>query len=333
MVVGASAGGVEALIRLIGSFPEDFPFAVLVVLHVAPSGTSVLPSILGRSSRLRVQAAGDGEVLAASHVYVAPPDHHLVVDGRRLRLMKTPRENGHRPAIDPTMRSAARSYDGSTVGVILSGSRDDGTIGLMAIKQAGGLVIAQEPTEALYPSMPLSAIEHVEVDAVLPLDRMAEWLLSRHAGVPPDEGGTPMADPADEDEGRQPPGTGTRFTCPDCGGVLFERIDGELARFQCSVGHIYGLDSLAQAQGAALEHALWAAVRSLEDRAALLQRMAERAVASGQARSGGSFTAQARDADERAQVIREAIERARAGVADDARAAEEAEPPAEAGGA
>jgi two-component system, chemotaxis family, protein-glutamate methylesterase/glutaminase len=274
-----------------------------VVLHVAPSGTSVLPSILARSSLLPVRAAGEGERIVAGRVYVAPPAHHLVVERSCLRLTKTPRENGHRPAIDPTMRSAARAFGGSTIGVILSGSRDDGTIGLLAIKQAGGLVVVQEPGDALYPSMPLSAIEHVEVDAVVPLDRMAAWLLSRHAADTTDRRGGRMAGSQLEGDGPHPPGAGSRFTCPDSGGVLFERKDSELERFACSVGHVYGIDSLVQAQGAALEHALWTAVRSLEDRAVLLQRMAERASRAGSPRTTSAFAGQARDAQERAVKV------------------------------
>jgi two-component system chemotaxis response regulator CheB len=311
VVVGASAGGVEALLRLVGALPDDFPAPVLVVLHIAPSGTSVLPTILARAARVPVGAAQDGERLVPGRVYVAPPDHHLMVGDGRLQLTKTPRENGHRPAIDPTMRSAARSYDGGTVGVILSGSRDDGTMGLVAIKQAGGLAVVQEPAEALYGSMPLSAIGHVDVDAVLSLERIPEWIMEQRR-VPAGKGAD-VGDPQNEHDGPHPPGEGTRFTCPDCGGVLFERDDGQIVRFQCSVGHIYGIESLAQAQSAVLEHALWAAVRSLEDRAVLLDRMEQRAEQSDQPLAARSFHDQAADARRRAEVIRDAIVQARDG--------------------
>ena len=183
VVAGASAGGVEALIQLVGSFPGDFPYPVIVVLHVSPSGTSVLAAILARACTLPVASPQDGERQRAGHVYVAPPDHHVIVESSIMRLSQTPAENGHRPAIDPTMRSAATAYDGGTVGIILSGSRDDGTAGLMAIKARGGFALVQDPDEAPYPAMPRNAMEHVAVDAVLPIAGMSPWILS-HVGNP-----------------------------------------------------------------------------------------------------------------------------------------------------
>jgi two-component system, chemotaxis family, protein-glutamate methylesterase/glutaminase len=320
VVAGASAGGVEALLRFVGSLPIAIPYAVLVVLHVAPTGTSVLPSILARAARAPVASPGDGDVLRDGHVYVAPPDRHLLVEDGVLRLSQAPRENGHRPAIDPTMRSAARQYGPGALGIVLSGSRDDGTAGLLAIKEHGGLALAQDPDEALYDGMPRSAIRHVALDAVLPVDRMADWILHVHDEHRIPEDVKPAGNPA-EPAGVQPvpimepmpsvteaQGDGTRFTCPDCGGVLFERREGDLERFECSVGHVYSIDSLAAAQGAGLENALWAAVRTLEDRVALLGRIAARAGRSEHHRSARAFEAQARELAERARIIRIAIE-------------------------
>jgi len=321
VVAGASAGGVEALVALVHSFPAEFPHPVLVVLHVSPSGTSVLPEILARACRLPVASPRDGDAVRGGHVYVAPPDSHLVVQDGRLRLSKAPRENGHRPAIDPTMRSAAEFYDGSTFGIVLSGSRDDGTAGLMAIKARGGTAIVQDPEEALYPAMPRSAMSHVTPDAVLPIAAMAHWILE-HTGADGPTGSNPMPPDVPKagnphmalpDTGADPPeaatGEGTRFTCPDCGGVLFERHEGNLERFQCSVGHVFSIQSLSSAQAEALEGALWAAVRALEDRAALLQRLATRGRANDQIRSAETFDRQAQEALARARTIREAIER------------------------
>jgi two-component system chemotaxis response regulator CheB len=322
VVAGASAGGVEALLELVRSLPPDFPLAVLVVLHVSPMGTSLLPAILSRACALPVFTPADGEPLQRGHVYVAPPDQHLVVEDSSLRLSQSPRENGHRPAIDPTMRTAAAAYDGATIGIVLSGSRDDGTAGLLAIKARGGCAIVQDPGEALYPSMPLNAMAHVEVDAVLPIAAMADWIMRRTTqDDPPLESEAAMSsdetvgarDDATTDTLNDPPraatGQGTRFTCPDCGGVLFERHEGALERFECSVGHVFSIESLSNAQAEALETALWAAVRSLEDRAALLQRLARRARGNGQERSADTFEIQADEAIDRARTIREAIER------------------------
>jgi two-component system chemotaxis response regulator CheB len=167
---------VEALVALVRSLPPAFPHAMLVVLHVSPTGTSVLPAILARACSLPVLAPADGEPLRAGHVYVAPPDVHLVVEGAKLRLSRSPRENGHRPAIDPTMRTAAAAYGGDTVGIVLTGARHDGTAGLMAIKAEGGTALVQDPDEALHPAMPLSAIAHLTPDAVLPVGAMATWI-------------------------------------------------------------------------------------------------------------------------------------------------------------
>ena len=269
-----------------------------------------------------VASPGDGDILRDGHVYVAPPDRHLLVEEGLLRLSQAPRENGHRPAIDPTMRSVAEQYGAGAVGIVLSGSRDDGTAGLLAIKEHIGLALVQDPDEALYDGMPRSAIAHVAVDAVLPVDRMADWILhvSERQGIPEDgsaagdPGGAagnpgalethvePVPSPA------QARGSGTRFTCPDCGGVLFERREAGLERFACSVGHVYSIDSLAAAQAEGLESALWAAVRTLDDRVALLGRLAAHAARSEHHRSARAFEAQARELAERARTIRSAIE-------------------------
>jgi two-component system chemotaxis response regulator CheB len=330
VVVGASAGGVEALVALVGSLRADFPHPIVVVLHVSPAGTSVLPAILARSCRLAVAPAADGARLRAGHVYVAPPDSHLLVEDGHIRLSQAPRENGHRPAIDPTMRTAAATHGGATIGIVLSGSRDDGTAGLIAIKAQGGIAIVQDPDEALYPAMPRSAIAHLTPDAVLPIGAMADWIV-RHTTSIGSSGNEPAmavnehnehAPVAGADGSNDPPtsatGKGTRFTCPDCGGVLFERREGDLERFECSVGHVFSIESLSNAQAEALENALWAAVRSLEDRAAMLKRLAARAEASGHQRSAANFERQAEEALDRSRTIREAIERS---VADQAMAA------------
>jgi two-component system chemotaxis response regulator CheB len=315
LVVGASAGGVEALVTFVRALPADTRQAVCVVLHVSPAGTSAMPHILGRAARLPVHSPTDGDPLLGGHIYVAPPDHHLEVEPGRVRLTQAPRENGHRPAIDATMRSAAEAYDGTVVGFVLSGSRDDGTAGLLAIKRRGGAAVVQDPAEALYPGMPTSAIAHVRVDAVLPLAQMAGWL-ARHqpVGHPPPGGVRMMEDPKTPSIADAPreDATGTRFTCPDCGGVLFEQEEGGLRRFRCSVGHVFSIESLAAGQAHELEGALWTAVRALEDRAELLRKMSARADESSQQRSARNFEAQAADAERRAGLVRDAIEHARA---------------------
>jgi two-component system chemotaxis response regulator CheB len=305
---------VEALVTFVGTLPANTRQAVCVVLHISPAGKSAMPHILGRAARLPVHSPADGEALLAGHIYVAPPDHHLEIEPGRIRVTQSPRENGHRPAIDVTMRSASEAYDGAVAGFVLSGSRDDGTAGLLAIKRRGGAAVVQDPDEALYDGMPRNAIAHVEVDAILPLREMADWLAHRQPRNPPSPGGPRAVHGSPSPHVAAPPrseASGTRFTCPDCGGVLFEQEEGGLTRYRCSVGHAFSVESLSGAQAAQLEGALWAAVRALEDRAELLGKLARHSHHRGAHRSEQSFRDQAGDLEARAAIIRDAIEQAR----------------------
>jgi two-component system chemotaxis response regulator CheB len=303
--VGASAGGVEALIGLVGALPLDLPAPVLVVLHVAPSSASVLAGILGRQTGMPVTAARGGERMQAGHLYVAPPDQHLrAVDGV-LTLDREPRVNGHRPAIDPLLRSLADAYGPRAVGVILSGTRDDGTMGLAAVKSAGGLAFVQDPDEALYPSMPLSAADAVAVDGSLGVEALAHKLGEIARSAPDaDQDGEARSDLAVD---RAAVRAATRLTCPDCGGVLFEQSVVGGTRFACSVGHVYAPESLDVEQARHLESALWAAVRSLEDRADLLERLAERAHGRQNERAAGGHRSEAEESLRRADLIRRIV--------------------------
>lgn len=309
IALGASAGGVEALSAVVGTLPADLDAAVLVVLHVSQSGTSVMPQILTRAGPLPASSARDGEQLLPGRIYVAPPGHHLTVDGNCARVDQRPRENGHRPAIDPLLRSAGQAFGERSAGVILSGARDDGTAGLLQLKQRGGIALAQDPESALYPSMPESAIAHVAVDAILPLEAIGPALAHLAGRARHNPGGPLVADPHPHHEPAPEQGVGTRFTCPDCGGVLFEYRDGSLSRFRCSVGHAYSLESFADAQARQLEWALWAASRTLEDRVLMLRRMERDSRANGHDRAADAFAARALTAAEQATAIREAIER------------------------
>src|SRR5919107_2308696 len=189
VVVGASAGGVEALAELAASLPSELSAAVFVVLHLPPTGTSALPEILHRHGPLPAAHVKDGEPIQPGRIYVAPPDHHLLLRTGHVHLSHGPRENGHRPAIDPLFRSAAREYASRVIGLVLSGSLDDGTAGLLAIKSRGGVAVVQDPADALYPGMPGSALEHLQVDHVLPAASMGQLLTTLTADLaqpPPD---------------------------------------------------------------------------------------------------------------------------------------------------
>jgi len=185
IVIGASAGGVETLMRLIGALPPDLPAAVFVVLHVTPHATSALPDILARSGPLPALHPVDGAAIRMGQVYVAPPDHHLLVEVGHVRVVRGPYENNHRPAVDPLFRTAARAYGPRVTGVVLLGMLDDGTSGLQAVKLRGGVAVVQDPADALFPGMPRSAVENVAVDWVLPLTGIAPMLalLAREGAV------------------------------------------------------------------------------------------------------------------------------------------------------
>jgi two-component system, chemotaxis family, protein-glutamate methylesterase/glutaminase len=334
VVIGASAGGVEALLTLARKLEPGLPAAICVVLHQPRNAPSVLPKLMSRAGRLQVVHAESGMVPEPGGVYLAPPNQHLLIDGGRFRLDHGPLENGHRPAIDPMFRSAAAAYGSAVTAVVLSGSLDDGAAGSVAVKQQGGAVVVQDPAEALYGEMPRAVMHAVgEVDEVVTIGRLVEVLDrlrspergsgSPNAGNPVGEGvGNPghvSEDPTDPDGAaeEQPdpedPIYARSLSCPSCGGSLHEEVDegGESSgdhRWRCRVGHGWSLDSLFAQQGDAAEIALWAAVRVLEERSALCRRLRERARERGQTRAEESFDRQARDAEAHARSIRSTID-------------------------
>lgn len=186
IVIGLSAGGIEPLLQLVADLPSDLPAALFVVHHFPAHSISALPSILARTADLPVRTARDRGPVSPGHIYVGRPDRHLLLMPGLMRLTRGPREHGNRPALDPLFRSAARSYGSRVIGVILSGTLDDGTVGLQAIKSAGGLAVVQDPEQAAYRGMPTSAVEHVEVDHVVPAGEMGALLtrLTREPALP-----------------------------------------------------------------------------------------------------------------------------------------------------
>jgi two-component system chemotaxis response regulator CheB len=305
VVIGASAGGVDTLSRVVAGLPADLAATVCIVLHIAPTSPSALAQILQRAGRLPCRQPRDGESMHAGVVLVATPDHHLVIEDGRARLTVGPRENGHRPSVDVLFRSAAADRGSRVIGVILSGTRDDGTAGLAAIKAHGGGTIVQDPDEALYPGMPASAIANVAVDAVAPSREIAGAIVAMVNGAEP---------PTDPDVGaaaqERDPGGGVVSICPDCGGVLTEHLEAGVPQLRCRVGHRYSWESLADAQARQVEGALWSAVRALEDRSALLERMAQQAEAKGGLWSARRFRHKGHDAREHAELVRGSIAQA-----------------------
>jgi len=247
--VGASAGGVEALGMLIEGLPPELPASVFVVLHVLPTGTSVLPAILDRAGVLQAAPAIDGEPIERGHIYVAPPDLHLLVHEGTVALSRGPRENGHRPAVDPLFRSAARVYGHRVIAVVLSGALDDGTAGLLFVKSRGGVTIVQDPSDALYPGMPESALAHGAADHCVPISEMPA-LICDLLDAQVDLMQAPHDPPDHEDRSDGDPRAGilSPITCPECGGALWEHEEGGVLRFKCHVGHAYSADSLEVSQ-------------------------------------------------------------------------------------
>jgi two-component system chemotaxis response regulator CheB len=316
VVVGASAGGVEALTDLAASLPDDLSAALVVVLHLPTTGTSALPEILRRHGPLPAAHVKDGEPVQPGRIYVAPPDHHVLLRTGHVHLSRGPRENGHRPAIDPLFRSAAREYAARVIGLVLSGALDDGTAGLLAIKSRGGIAVVQDPADALYPGMPGNALEHVQVDHVAAAASIGKLLARLIVDL-----AEPPAAPATSDmqvkvemegfsleafEGNHP-GQTSGFSCPDCNGVLWQIQDGGLEGYRCRVGHAWSPESLLTQQSEALEAALWVALRSLEERAALARRLAEPARSRGHSITATRFEEQAAEAQQAARLVRDLL--------------------------
>lgn len=315
VVIGASAGGVEALTALARGLPGDLPASIFVVQHVASEHKSMLPNILSAAGELPASHPVDGEKFERGHIYIAPPDHHLLIEDSHMRVVRGPRENGHRPAADALFRTSARAHGSRVIGVVLTGALDDGTAGLVSVKQRGGFAVVQDIKEAYCPDMPRSAMQHVDVDAVVSIAELArqlpKWarqkaterqvksrrLLERESRL--------QLDGVTEETS---PGIPAPFSCPACGGVLNEIHDGNLIRFRCRVGHAYNPEALRDAQDLDLETALWAALRALEEQAELARRMAERAHKLRHVKIASRYGERALAAEHQARTVRQALQ-------------------------
>jgi two-component system, chemotaxis family, protein-glutamate methylesterase/glutaminase len=284
VAVGASAGGVEALIQFASNLRRELPYAFLVVLHMPPNAPSVLARIVDRAGRLPAVTAVDGARLQAGMIHVAVPDQHLLVDDHHIALSEGPTENGHRPAINALFRSVALAYGPRAIGVLLSGVLDDGVLGSAAIRSRGGTTIAQSPADALFASMPLNALEAGVIDHEVPAAEMGGVLTQLAARefeereMEPDkrmelENRIAMSGRFSAEIDAEVLGPPSGYTCPDCNGSLVAVSDGN---YRCRVGHAWTADALLSARDEEVEGALWVAVRSLQEKAALSRRLAKR---------------------------------------------------------
>jgi two-component system chemotaxis response regulator CheB len=287
IVIGGSAGAVAALKDLMPRLPTDLGASIFIAVHIGPHGLSFLPEILGKAGKLPVSWARDGEKHERGHVYVAPPDHHLLVDAGYLRIVRGPKENGTRPAVDPLFRSAAIAYGPRVIGVVLSGYLDDGAAGLLAIKDRGGIAIVQDPAEASVASMPESALASVPIDHKVSIRSMAETLIRYD---PPEEQATPPLPPVLEVEHKltamealladrrelERVATPSPYSCPECGGILFRLKDLRLVRFRCAQAHGWSPLSLLSALSEMSERSLFSAARGMTEVVELTKEVTER---------------------------------------------------------
>jgi len=317
IVVGASAGGIEALRVLAGGLPADLPASLFVVLHTSPESPAMLADILDRSGSLPALSPKDGDRIRPGTIYVAPPDRHLLIEPNLMRVTRGPKENRFRPAVDPLFRSAAQTYGPRVVGVILTGYLDDGTAGLWTVKQLGGTAVVQDPADALVPSMPLNAVTHVKVDYCLPLDEIAPLLVRLTTEVAKDKGAYSVPKEVEIevniakelkalDAGVLQLGEPSNYTCPECHGVLLQMKEGTLFRFRCHTGHAYSLESLLTDITEKMDDALWNSIRAFEEGELFMRHMAEHLGEAENGQSTKSFLERADDAKRRANLMRQA---------------------------
>lgn len=318
VVIGASAGGVEALQYLFRSLPPDLPAVFLVVLHIPPYTPSALNAVLSRETSMPVLSVTEDQPLEAATVYVASADHHLVVVDGGLRVTRGPKECRSRPAIDVLFRSASVVHEERVIGVVLSGALDDGTAGLWAIKDRNGLALVQNPGEAGHDSMPKSAIQHVAVDFIGTVKELADEIAKQvRIEIKPRQ-----EQPANNrhliESGISINGNGlgtgvmglgqiSNYTCPDCHGVLVQIKEGSIVRFRCHTGHAFSVKTLIADVNAAIDKGLWDTLRAVEERIMLLRQMADLAEDDGNPDNAERYRAQANKAERRLNPLRELV--------------------------
>ena len=320
VVIGASTGGVAALMDLVKSLPADFPAPIFVVMHVPPDSPSILPQLLNSVSALKTRHPQDGEVIEAGVIYVARPDHHLLLEGNRVLVTRGPKENRFRPSIDALFRSAAYTYGPRVIGVVLTGYLDDGTSGLWSVQRMGGLAVVQEPSDAEQPSMPANALEFVAADYVVPLAQMGALLVRLTQERAPARTRLPAAEldlikieltiakqGGGVELGIIDKGKLTPFTCPDCHGALTQLIEGKLIRYRCHTGHAYTISALLSEVTESVESMLYQAMRGLEETKMLLQNLGRHFADDLQEAVSKLFFRKADETGQQARVVHESI--------------------------
>lgn len=320
VVIGTSTGGVAALMELVKTLPADFPAPIFVVMHVAADSPSILPQLLNSVSALQARHPQDGEVVEAGVIYVARPDHHLLLEGDRVLMTRGPKENRFRPSIDALFRSAAYTYGPRVIGVVLTGYLDDGTSGLWSVQRMGGVAVVQEPLDAEQPSMPTNALEFVAADYVVPLARMGTLLVRLTQEQAPAKTRLPAAELdllkieltiAKQGGGFElgiiDKGKLTPFTCPDCHGALTQLIEGNLIRYRCHTGHAYTISALLSEVTESVESKLYQSMRGLEETKMLLVNLGRHFSDDLQDTVAALFFRKAEETGHQARIVHEFI--------------------------
>ncbi|HEY8920786.1 MAG TPA: chemotaxis protein CheB [Chitinophaga sp.] len=314
IVMGASAGGIEAIKQVVEGLPRDLEASIFIVWHMAPDVRGILPDVLNTLQVLPAANAIDGEPVIPGRIYVAPPDHHLMLEKDVVRISRGPRENRFRPAVDPLFRSAAFAYGASVIGVILSGALDDGAAGSWTIKQCGGLAVIQDPQDAQVPSMPQKAAEAIKADHIIPASQMGRLLGQLVKEVVPSQTQdhnkaavseiniamqkqTFFSDTSDL----------TPYTCPECHGVLSALKEGDRIRFRCHTGHAFSADTLLASISENIEHALWNAIRNIRESVLFLNHMGDHFADANQPKLAAVYFKKANEAELRAQVLLQTV--------------------------
>ena len=316
IVIGGSSGATGPLKAILGALPRDLPAAVFIVLHIPSRSIGLLSTVASAAGFLPARQAEDGMKIESGNVYIAAPDHHMILSDGVIRLGRGPRENMVRPAIDPLFRSAAMTYGPRVIGVILSGLMSDGASGLNAIKRCGGVALVQDPEDAIADEMPRRALDATIADLCIPSAKLGDVLsdFARHAPgpklpVPPEirlEVDIAMGERIDTERLRKIADPAA-LTCPACGGVLSKMRDGRPLRFRCQVGHAFTADIVAKEQEGRVDEALRVALRIIEERAELVSRMGEEGRQSGRKAIAEMYEERAREYRGYADTIRKAV--------------------------
>jgi two-component system, chemotaxis family, protein-glutamate methylesterase/glutaminase len=319
IVIGASAGGLEPLREVVAQLPADLPAPVFAAMHLPANHKSYLPEILSNTGPLPALHPEDNTKIEAGLIYVAPPDHHLLIDAGSVAVKRGPKENGFRPSIDALFRSAAYTYGPGAIGVVLSGALHDGTSGLWSIKRLGGIAIVQAPEQARYPSMPRSALEYIDADYKLHSTEIGPLLTqltqeqpaqAEMAGNGTEEDIRRLAIETQLAAGVNLPektvlalGPLTQFTCPECKGSLVKITEGGLSRFRCHTGHGFSADALVDDLMKAIDEQLWQTIRGFQEATMLLEHIGGHLQENGGSAQADVFLAKARELNQQASRL------------------------------